>query len=272
MENCLARSRKRFDEFYDKYNKREFVHPDPLEFLYRYEDPRDREIAGLVASSLAYGRVKQILLNVEKVLKVLGESPFEFLKGPIALKRLERLLSGFKHRFTSGDEVALFLYGIKNALKKYSSLNECFLSRFNGKDETVLPALIAFVSELSRNGHPPSLLPRPEKGSASKRLNLYLRWMVRKDDVDPGGWEGVPASKLIIPLDTHMHRVCRALYLTGRKNADLRSALDITSRFREINPSDPVKYDFSLTRPGIMNDKVLKACLKEHFSLEKVYS
>jgi len=271
MENCLALSRKHFEDFYKKYNRMEFVHPDPLEFLYRYEDARDREIAGLIASSLAYGRVKQILLSAEKVLKVLGESPSEFLKMPITVNRLGKILSGFRHRFTTGQEMALLLYGIKRALKKYSSLNECFLSRFDRDEETVLAGLIAFVEELSRYGHPPSLLPRPEKGSASKRLNLYLRWMVRKDDVDPGGWEGIPGSKLIIPLDTHMHRVCRALYLTGRKNADLRSALEITSRFREINRSDPVKYDFSLTRPGIMNDGVLKACLKEHFRLREVY-
>jgi uncharacterized protein (TIGR02757 family) len=272
MENCLATSRNHFDDFYKRYNRREFVHPDPLEFLYRYENIADREIAGLVASSLAYGKVKQILVNVEKVLAALGDNPSQFLRERASLRSLESKLSGFKHRFTTGGEVFLLLRGAFNAIKEYGSLNECFLQGLDKNDETVFPSLIRFVENLSREGRPASLLPLPEKGSSCKRLNLYLRWMVRTDAVDPGGWEDVSPSKLVIPLDTHMHRVCRGLYLTQRKQADMRTALEITARFREINPLDPVKYDFSLTRPGIMNDRVLRDCLKEHFKLEGVYT
>lgn len=264
-KNCIVLSRGHFDAFYMKYNHRQYVHPDPLEFLYRYRDITDREIAGLTASSLAYGRVKQIFANLSLLFGKMEDSPALFLQENKSPGAFERIFTGFKHRFTNGREIALLLFGMKKALQKFGSLNECFLAGFKNSDDTVLPGLIAFVNELSLQGRPPSLLPLPEKGGASKRLNLYLRWMVRKDEVDPGGWEGIPESKLIIPLDTHMHQVCRALYLTERKQANMKTALEITARFRQINPEDPVKYDFSLTRPGILNDTALKNCLREHF-------
>ncbi|MCD6487215.1 MAG: TIGR02757 family protein, partial [Syntrophobacterales bacterium] len=99
-----------------------------------------------------------------------------------------------------------------------------------------------------------SLLPSPAKGSACKRLNLFLRWMVRHDDVDPGGWDDISSSKLIIPLDTHMHRICLALGITKRKQADMKTALEITRSFQVMAPHDPVRYDFALTRLGIRKD------------------
>jgi uncharacterized protein (TIGR02757 family) len=123
-------------------------------------------------------------------------------------------------------------------------------------DETVLPALGEFAEELRSLGglgdcH---LLPRPERGSACKRLNLYLRWMVRQDQVDPGGWEGVSPARLVVPLDTHMRRLCAAMGFTRRSCAGMRAALEATARFREIAPEDPVRYDFALTRLGIRPD------------------
>lgn len=132
--------------------------------------------------------------------------------------------------------------------------------------ETVLPALDAFVTELTAvfEGKPVSLLPAPAKGSACKRLNLYLRWMVRKDNVDPGGWDGIPASRLVVPLDVHMHRISSSLGLTARKAADIKTAIEITRAFRKISPEDPVRYDFCLTRLGIRDDldpaQFLEAC------------
>ncbi len=266
MEKCPGIGREKFDQFYEKYNKREFVHPDPIEFLYEYADPGDREIAGLLASSLAYGRVKKINETVRFVLGRL-EKPADFLREN-SYTSLEKLFPGFKYRFTTGEGLSLLLEGIKKALETYGTLNECFLAGFGKKDETVLPALSAFVEELSKQGWPQSLLAVPAKGSPCKRLNLFLRWMIRKDEVDPGGWEGVPRSKLIIPLDTHMFRVSRALYLTKQNQAGMKAALEITASFREINPEDPARYDFALTRPGILNDPGLKNCMKEHFARE----
>jgi uncharacterized protein (TIGR02757 family) len=250
------------DELYVRYNRREFVHPDPLEFLYDYEDVRDREIVGLVASSLAYGRVAQILKSISSVFKRMP-SPSEFLRRT-SRESLFTIFKDFKYRFTTGEELSTMLFGIKRVIDRYGSLYACFKTYLND-DETILPALSAFVQELTSgtNGRRNSLLPSPTKGSACKRLHLFLRWMVRRDDVDPGGWDNISASKLIVPVDTHMHRICSALKLTHRKQADTCTAAEITTAFRTIAPDDPVKYDFALTRLGIRDDTDLRAFLKQ---------
>jgi len=247
--------RDTFERLYAKYNRRKFVHPDPLEFLYLYDDPADREVVGLIASSLAYGRVQQILDAVSKVLDRLGPRPAEFLRR-CPERVLRRRFDDFRHRFTSGREVAGLLSGIKGLLRRYGDLQRCFLSGMERDDETVLPALEKFVERLhaASRWDSGSLLPHPGRGSACKRLNLYLRWMVRRDEVDPGGWDGVPTARLIVPLDTHMHKICRAIGFTARRSADMRTAIETTMCFRRFAPEDPVRYDFCLTRLGIRAD------------------
>jgi uncharacterized protein (TIGR02757 family) len=239
---------------YSKYNRAEFVHPDPLEFLRRYDDVRDREIVALVASSLAYGRVTQILRSVSRAL-VRMEFPAKYLRESTE-KSLRRDFRGFKHRFTTGDDLALMLLGAKRLSERYGSLQNAFRSGMEAGDETVLQALRSFASQLNSSVgiRRSSLVPAGSSGSACKRLNLFLRWMVRRDNVDPGGWSGVPASKLIVPLDVHMHRLSLALGLTNRRQANMPAALDATAAFRAIMPDDPVRYDFSLTRLGIREE------------------
>jgi uncharacterized protein (TIGR02757 family) len=237
-----------------KYNKREFVHPDPLEFLYHYENARDREIVGLVASSLAYGNVKQILKSVSKILDKTG-SPHDFLMSSDRTE-ISAAFSSFKHRFTTGKDLSDMLLSTKFAIEKYGSLEKCFMSGMKKSDPDIIPALRIFVKNLSSefNKGENFLLPCPERGSACKRLNLYLRWMVREDEVDPGGWRHIPKSKLLIPLDIHMWNICREAGFTERKQANLKSVMEITAKFAEINPEDPVKYDFTLTRFGIRDE------------------
>jgi len=243
------------ERLYVGYNRREFVHPDPLEFLYRYDSLGDREIAGLVAASLAYGNVWQILGSVGVVLERMGSSPYSFVLDSSA-GRLRSAFSDFRHRFTTGRDVAALLLGIKRIIERYGSLGRCFKSHVGAADETVLPALTGFAGELRSGGRfdHAGFVPSPAKASACKRLNLYLRWMVRKDEVDPGGWDDIPRSMLVVPLDTHMHRFALKLGLTVRKQADLKTALEITRAFGRIEPGDPVKYDFALTRFGIRGD------------------
>lgn len=159
------------------------------------------------------------------------------------------MFSRFKHRITTGRDMAELLVGIRAAVLRFGSLNECFLAGFNPRDRTVHSALTSFANALvCKNPH---LIPDPEKGSACKRLNLYLRWMVRKDAVDPGGWHGIPRSRLIVPMDTHMTRIARELEFTRRKTADMKASLEVTGAFSKLAPRDPVKYDFALTRFGI---------------------
>ncbi len=247
----IALQRESLEDLYARYNRRDHVYPAPVEFLYRYEDLHDREVVALVASSLAYGRVRQILNSVSLVLERMP-SPRGFLESATR-KTLLRTFSDFKHRWTTGEDLATALFGLKHVIEKYGSLQACFAAGLSADDDTILPALSAFVREMTAHtgGGPNHLLPLPAAGSACKKLNLFLRWMVRCDDVDPGGWEAVPKSKLLVPLDTHMYRTCLALGLTERKQADMRTVLEVTAGFKGIVPEDPVRYDFVLTRMGI---------------------
>lgn len=264
-----AISKEALEDLYVTYNRRELVHPDPLEFLYAYDDLSDREIVALVASYLAYGRVAQILKSVRRVLERMP-APAEFVRGA-SPETLRSTLAGFKHRFTTGETLAALLSGARCAIERHGSLGACFGAGLSDRDETVLPALTAFVGELNSGapchsakheaGHKPPL-PSPAEGSACKRLNLFLRWMVRRDAVDPGGWDHVPPSKLIVPLDTHMLRIGRALRLTQRSQADIRTAQEVTAAFRAFAPDDPVRYDFALTRLGIRHDADLDGFLR----------
>jgi uncharacterized protein (TIGR02757 family) len=244
--------RDALEEIYRRLNQRERVGTDPVGFLYPHDDLRDREIVGLVAATLAYGRVKQIHASVSRVLEKIGPSPTRAALHDDG-RSLEAALAGYRHRFTTGDEVAALLLGAARLQRRYGSLGARFASLVAPSDETVVPALGRFVRELGAEGlcEDSSLLPVPERGSACKRLHLYLRWMVRSDRIDPGGWEGVPPAKLVVPLDTHMYRIGRALGFTRRKQADLKTALEITEAFRGVSPDDPVKYDFAITRLGI---------------------
>jgi len=255
----MAGLKERLDSLYRAYNRRSYVHPDPLEFLYRYPDPRDQEIAGLVAACLAYGRVAQILASVGRALEVMGDpgSPRRFLESASEL-RIARLYGGFVHRFTTGRELAALLVGVKRAIAAHGSLEALFALGMRARDRTVLPALSLFVERLRALAGGaracPSLLSSPADGSACKRLNLFLRWMARRDAVDPGPWRTVPRSKLVVPLDTHLFRIAGKLGLTSRGQPDLKTAIEITRGFAEIRPRDPVRYDFCLTRLGINPD------------------
>ncbi len=248
LKDCL-------EQLYGQYNRREFVHPDPLEFLYDYPEDRHREIVGLFASALAYGRVAQILKSVRRVLRELGDAPADFLSSASS-KDIQELLPGFKHRFTTGEDVSCLLEGVRQVIQEHGSLGNCFQEFFQDSGGEIIPALSMFVNRLRQAGNVQSsfILPSPEKGSACKRLFLYLRWMVRSDEVDPGGWSGIPASALLIPLDTHMHHIAQGMGFTARKQANLRTAIEITEHFRTVNPEDPVKYDFVLTRFGIREE------------------
>jgi len=240
---------------YESFNRREYVHPDPLEVVLLYEDPADREIVALVASVLAYGRVPQIIRSIGLALRPMGLAPCRYLWDATA-DQLRRDHAAFCHRFSTGDQLAALLTGVKRLLRLYGSLREFFVSALLESDGDVLPALQSFADGLAVAACAPvgHLLPQPSKGSACKRLNLLLRWMVRRDDVDPGGWEEVSPSRLLVPLDTHMHRICLGLGATRRPVADLRAAVEITEAFRKISPDDPVKYDFVLTRLAIRPD------------------
>lgn len=257
-------NREFLETIYKKYNKRSLVSPDPLQFLYAYKDVKDREIVGLIASSFAYGNVKQIIKTVDKILTKLGKSPRETIVAS-SKEDFEKMFKNFKYRFTTSQELVNFLLAIQNTLKKYISLEKCFLTNYTRNSKNVLTALKHFCEQLRSHGNISSLIPDPQKNSALKRINLFLRWQVRKDNVDTGGWSKIKTSHLIVPIDTHMHNIAKKLGLTKRKQADIKTAIEITQNFAKFSPKDPTKYDFCLTRFGIRDDMQIKdiiSCVK----------
>lgn len=262
-KTAIKINKNAFEELYKKYNRKEFISPDPLQFLWEYSDRSDREIVGLVASALAYGRVAQILKSIESILKFIGK-PSLFVKN-VSLTDMRKIFKTFKHRFNTGDDIAGMLFNSGKAIEKHGSLEDCFFYALKRANYQMIPAMALFVKELSlhKSVCRHNLLPSPSRGSACKRLNLFLRWMVRNDKVDPGVWRKIPASMLIIPLDTHMDNICRTLGITRRKQANMKTAIEITDFFKDINAEDPVKYDFSLTRLGIIDRSEFREFLKK---------
>ncbi len=249
----ILQIKNKFETTYNQFNNPQSIHPDPLEFLYKYQDNQDIEIVGLIASCLAYGRVAQILKAVNSVLQKLGDTPYNFILNTDNNK-LFKLFKDFKYRFNTGDDIANLLIGIKYILKNKSSLKKVFSEHFHNTHNISI-ATELFIKDISIS-FPNSknfLLPLPSNGSACKRMNLFLRWMVRKDNVDLGIWDTIPTSALLIPLDTHMFKIAKQYNMTNRKSADLITTQEITQFFKRINSTDPIKYDFALTRAGIQN-------------------
>ncbi len=257
------------EQLYARYNHRVFVPPDPLQFVYRYSDRRDMEIAGFLAAALAYGRVRQIERSLTQLFDRMDNAPYEFttrFDGPGRAR-----LCSFKHRFTTGDDISDLLGLFRRVFDDCGSLEAFFLKGYGAEDTTVLPALSAFCESLCRtytDGHGRTrtsaglnyLLASPGRGSASKRLNLFLRWMVRCDEVDVGLWKSIDQAKLVVPVDVHMGRLCRILGLHNRKTTSLSTAVRITEGFARIQPGDPVRYDFALSRIGILEQCKGRRC------------
>jgi uncharacterized protein (TIGR02757 family) len=252
------------DAIYQRYNRPEFIEPDPLAPVLRYPDPRDQEVVGLICACLAFGNVKTILASAERVLAVLPHPHDTLLHGRPHV--WEKALQGFRHRYVTGVEMAALLGGMRRVMADHGSLGEAFAAQLSPGDPDVLPALSRWVQELQA-GSPLAknyLLSDPVKGSACKRLLMYLRWMVRHDAVDPGPWRGLVSPALLVaPIDTHMHRMARALRFTRRNTADLTTAREVTRAFARLMPQDPVRYDFALTRFGIRRDPAMTAFLVE---------
>ena len=256
--------RNMLEEVYARFNGPKHIHPDPLEFVYCYATKHDMEVAGFIASALAYGRVGQILVSVRAVLDRMGPSPSSFLLNN-SVPEIMATFRDFKHRFTTGEVLAAMLAGVRELLMRFGSLENCFLSGFNSADKNIIPALSVFVKNLNdaAGRSMPMFLPSPSGGSACKRLNLFLRWMVRRDNVDPGVWRGVSPSRLVVPLDIHMHRIARAMGFTSGKQANMRCALEVTDNFASICPEDPVRYDFALTRLGMNGGAPLNGVINQ---------
>jgi len=233
------------------------ISPDPLELVRRYDDPLDQEVAGLIAAAFAYGRADIIVANVGRVLDAMSPSPYRDLVGfDRAVAR--RRFATFAHRFHKAPDLVAFLARLASVVKEHGSLGKLFEKSYQPADADIGPSLARFVSAIvgtgnHRRGALRYLLSSPDDGSACKRMNLFLRWMVRRDAPDLGLWRFVDPAKLVIPLDTHVYRIATFLGLNGRKSADWKTARAITDRLATFEPSDPVRYDFAICRLGVLD-------------------
>ena len=251
------------DALYEAYNREESA-ADPVHLVRPYRANDDREIAGFCAAALAFGRVASVLNSITTLFRIMGPHPAEFVRrfDPQA-PHVE--LREMVHRWTKGVDLVALLWILRQMLERSGSIEGFFLDGFSPADEDIGHALDSFSTRAlaldikrayKRVPQRPGVcyfFPRPSKGSACKRLNLYLRWMVRSDEIDLGVWPQVPAGKLIVPLDTHVIRLGRCLRLTKYTSPGWRMASDITASLRELDPEDPVRFDFSICHVGMMN-------------------
>lgn len=252
----------RLDSLYADYNREESA-TDPVHLVRPFPDPADREIAGFCAAALAFGRVGSVINSITTLLAIMGRRPAAFVRAfdPVAP---HPALRAMVHRWTRGIDLVALLWILRQMLERRGSLEGFFLEGYLPEHEDIGPALDSFSTRAlaldlrKAYGTVPAragvcyFFPRPSAGSACKRLNLFLRWMIRQDEIDLGVWTGVPASKLVVPLDTHILRLGKCLRLTRYNTAGWKMAADITSSLRALEPADPVRYDFSLCHVGMM--------------------
>lgn len=256
------------DNFLDNFPRERHLSNDPVQFVHRYEDPRDREIVGLIAAVFAYGNVKSVLRTVDAALQYLGNSPSRTL-ATFDPRKDARRLRGFYHRFNTNRDLAVLFWIIRRALEEYGSLEAVFRAGLSPADTDIGVGLENFCKTLLGFGHEQFyprgelkrrigvrfFFPRPSEGSACKRLNLYLRWMVRPEDgIDCGVWKSVAPRQLVIPLDTHIARISSYIGLTEMRSPGWAMALEITRNLRVLHAEDPLRYDFALCHLGIAGD------------------
>lgn len=241
------------DNLYVKYRNKHSS-KDPVWRLHDFSDVRDIEIIGLITSCYSYGQVDQINLFVNKFLKNINSGVHEFTSN-YSEQKDKKYIKDLSYRFNTGADLSLLLINISNAIRKFGCLQELFLQKYNESDDNILKGLTFFSAKLNEttanNSNYKYLIPLAENGSTCKRLNLYLRWMVRKDEIDLGIWSKINSAKLIMPVDTHIYRISRKLKLVKRRSCDLKYALELTEKLKQFDPSDPVKYDFALCHLGI---------------------
>ena len=280
--------RTALDTLYDDFNV-EHAAADPIWIVRRYARPDDQEVAGFIAAALAFGRVQSVLNSIEGMLAVMGPSPAAFVRA-FDPARDRRAFDHLVHRWTRGSDMAALVWVMHQMMANSGSIEGFFAEGLPANAIDVSEGLQSFstralaldtkaiygppslakspasygevppkrplVSEADRTRPKPGVayfFSRPSSGGACKRLNLYLRWMVRRDRVDLGAWTRVRPGQLIVPLDTHVIRVGQCLRLTRFRSPGWKMAADITASLRTLDPIDPVKFDFSICHVGMMN-------------------
>ena len=240
------------DEKVELYNNLNFIESDPIQIPHSYSLKEDIEIAGFLASVIAWGNRKMIIRNAQKKMELMGNSPYDFIMNHKE-KDLEPL-ENFVHRTFNGQDFIGFIKSLKNIYMHHGGLEAVF-SQHQGKD-SMQKSISEFKKIFFEIDHLPRTekhLPDPLNGSAAKRINMYLRWMCRQDNkgVDFGIWKNIATSSLSCPLDVHSGNVARKLGLLNRKQNDAKALAELDANLRILDPNDPVKYDFALFGLGV---------------------
>jgi uncharacterized protein (TIGR02757 family) len=260
MAGTLASSLERL---YQDFNREDSA-ADPVQLVRPYSRPEDREIAGFCAAALAFGRVASVIASISTLFRIMGDGPAQFVRS-FDPSEPHPELRAMVHRWTRGVDLAALLWILRQMLEESGSVEGFFAAGLGSSDVDVGSALDSFsrralafdlrpvYKRVPKRAGVCYFFPRPSAGSACKRLNLFLRWMVRRDQVDLGVWQSVRAGQLIVPLDTHVIRLARCLRLTRYASPGWKMAADITAHLRTLDPRDPVRFDFSICHVGMMN-------------------
>jgi uncharacterized protein (TIGR02757 family) len=240
----------------DEYNRPSFIEPDPISIPHLFSKKQDIEIAGLFASIFAWGNRTIIINKSRELMKLMDDAPYDFIVHHNE-KDLKRLLQ-FKHRTFNVTDLLYFILFLKHHYKYSKTLETAFSKGIDSTDETIEKALVGFHDYFFSLQDAPvrtkKHIATPKRNSTCKRLNMFLRWMVRKDNcgVDFGIWNTILPRQLICPIDVHVARVAKRFDLINRKQIDWQTALDLTSRLKKFDTNDPVKYDFALFGLGVV--------------------
>lgn len=238
------------DEKYELYHRPDFIQDDPIQVPHRFTIKEDIEISGFLAATIAWGQRKTIIRNATRLMELMDNTPYDFVVNhqPQDLKRFR----GFVHRTFNEADIQFFITSLKNLYKNHGGIENVFANYPKDMKKAISHFKQVFfeIEHLSRTQKHVS---DPEKGSAAKRINMYLRWMVRDGSagVDLGIWQKIDSSSLFLPLDIHTGNVSRKLKLTTRKQNNWMTVSDITHKLRKFCPDDPIKYDFSLFGLGV---------------------
>lgn len=244
------------DEKYDQYNRTSFIETDPIAIPHSFTRKEDIEIAGFLASIIAWGQRPMILKKGFELMDRMDKSPYDFIRNysKSDLKKLER----FVYRTFNSQDLIYFINTLKRLIIEYGSLGQLF-EKLHENVETIFELITDFhhtFFQYEDPGRTKKHLANPGKGSSAKRINMYLRWMIREDNrgVDFGLWKFIQPSELYLPLDVHTGRVARRLELLSRNSNDWKAVEEVTGKLRDYDPSDPVKYDFAIFGLGVFEN------------------
>ena len=247
------------EDRYRRFARPEFIPADPIALPHAVNDPADREIIGFWTAMLAWGQRKTILAKGRELLDLMDGRPAQFIREHREQDR-KRFL-GFKHRTFNATDTLWFLEFLQRHYREHDSLEDAFARHLPSEAPDVGPALIGFHRDFFADPDAPQRTRKhvatPERGSSCKRLNMFLRWMVRPsaEGVDFGLWNRIQPRQLICPLDVHVDRIARGLGLMKRNQSDWKAAMELTEMLRKFDAEDPVKFDFALFGMGVLEKK-----------------